>query len=51
SKPVNGVLNREKAWSTSSSQCQHDESDRASTNSAAAIDIKQLIRKCLTNLK
>ncbi|CAF3111343.1 unnamed protein product [Rotaria socialis] len=51
SKPVNGVLNGEKAWSTSSSQCQHDESDRASTNSAATIDIKQLIRKCLTNLK
>ncbi|CAF2649481.1 unnamed protein product [Rotaria sp. Silwood2] len=50
SKATNGVVNGEKAWSTSS-QCQHDESDHVSCTSATTIDIKQLIKKCLTNLK
>ncbi|CAF0984259.1 unnamed protein product [Rotaria sordida] len=50
SKAANGVANGEKAWSTSS-QCQHDESDRVSCTSATTIDIKQLIKKCLTNLR
>ncbi|UJR28510.1 hypothetical protein I4U23_009748 [Adineta vaga] len=49
-KPTNGVGNGEKTWSTSS-QYQHDESDRGSTTSATTIDIKQLIKKCLANLK
>ncbi|CAF1502162.1 unnamed protein product, partial [Adineta steineri] len=50
SKPINGHVNGEKAWSTSS-QCLQDESDRTSVDSATTIDIKQLIKKCLTNLK
>ncbi|CAF1252283.1 unnamed protein product [Adineta steineri] len=50
SKPINGHVNGEKAWSTSS-QCLQDESDRTSVTSATTIDIKQLIKKCLTNLK
>ncbi|CAF3479713.1 unnamed protein product [Rotaria sp. Silwood1] len=50
SKPANGVVNGEKTWSTSS-QCQHDESDHVSCTSATTIDIKQLIKKCLSNLK
>ncbi|CAF0995587.1 unnamed protein product [Adineta ricciae] len=49
-KTSNGVANRGKTWSTSS-QCQHDESDRGSTTSATTIDIKKLIKKCLSNLK
>lgn len=50
SKAPNGLMNGEKTWSTSS-QCPPDESDRASTTSAVTIDIKQLIKKCLANLK
>ena len=49
-KATNGFTNGEKTWSTSS-QCLPDESDRASTTSAVTIDIKQLIKKCLSNLK
>jgi hypothetical protein len=44
------LTNGGQTWSTSS-QCQQDESDRASNTSATTIDIKQLIKKCLANLK
>ncbi len=50
SKATNGLTNGGQTWSTSS-QCPHDESDRVSSTSATTIDIKQLIKKCLTNLK
>jgi hypothetical protein len=50
SKATNGLTNGVQTWSTSS-QCQQDESDRVSNTSATTIDIKQLIKRCLTNLK
>ena len=50
SKAINGFTNGGQTWSTSS-QGQQDESDCVSNTSATTIDIKQLIKKCLANLK
>lgn len=36
---------------TASSSYTHDESDRGSLHSAATIDVKELIKKCLRNLR